>query len=136
MCIPAVLDMFGTSFSILNAKSKFLSTFSISFRFSGTSTMHIGLTLTYSPSVQMLRGSIIIFVAILSIAFLERRLNVQEWIGISVIFIGLLIVGAADILMPADDDETPNLDKIIIGDILVVLAQVIIALQMVTKINM
>lgn len=98
--------------------------------------MHIGLTFTYSPSVQMLRGSIIIFVAILSIAFLERRLNVQEWIGISVIFIGLLIVGAADILMPADDDETPNLDKIIIGDILVVLAQVIIALQMVTKINM
>lgn len=92
--------------------------------------MHIGLTLTYWSSVQMLRGSIIIFVAILSIAFLKRRLNVQEWIGILFIFIGLFIVGAADISMSVDG-ETPKLDKIIIGDILVVLAQVIIALQMV-----
>ncbi|CAG9138668.1 unnamed protein product, partial [Plutella xylostella] len=48
----------------------------------GTSIMYIGLTLTYASSFQMFRGSIIVFVAVLSMTFLDRRLIRREWIGI------------------------------------------------------
>lgn len=48
----------------------------------GTSIMYIGLTLTYVSSFQMFRGSIIIFVAVLSMTFLDRRIIRREWAGI------------------------------------------------------
>lgn len=48
----------------------------------GTSIMYIGLTLTYASSFQMFRGSIIIFVALLSVIFLEKQIIKREYVGI------------------------------------------------------
>lgn len=44
--------------------------------------MYIGLTLTYASSFQMFRGSIILFVAIFSMTFLNRQIIAREWTGI------------------------------------------------------
>lgn len=54
--------------------------------------MYIGLNLTFASSFQMFRGAVIIFVALLSVAFLQRRLVAREWTGIFIIVIGLAMV--------------------------------------------
>lgn len=54
--------------------------------------MYIGLNLTFASSFQMFRGAVIIFVALLSVAFLQRRLVAREWTGIFIIVIGLTMV--------------------------------------------
>lgn len=93
--------------------------------------MYVGLNLTYASSFQMLRGSVIIFVAFLSITFLHRRLGVREWIGIAIVFSGLLIVGMADFISNDGGSSGYSRNNIITGDLLIVLAQIITACQMV-----
>uniref|UniRef100_A0A1L8DUU7 Protein with signal anchor n=1 Tax=Nyssomyia neivai TaxID=330878 RepID=A0A1L8DUU7_9DIPT len=95
-----------------------------------TSTMYIGLNLTYASSFQMFRGSVIIFVGVLSVAFLNRVLKGREWSGIIFVIIGLAIVGLSDFL--ANDggiDHSRN--NVITGDLLIITAQVITSVQMV-----
>ncbi|XP_055638254.1 solute carrier family 35 member F6 [Toxorhynchites rutilus septentrionalis] len=94
-----------------------------------TSIMYVGLNLTYPSSFQMLRGSVIIFVGILSVAFLNRRLVTREWIGILFIICGLAVVGLSDIL--SNDSVSYSRNNIITGDLLIILAQIISAVQMV-----
>lgn len=94
-----------------------------------TSTMYIGLNLTYASSFQMLRGSVIVFVAIFSMIFLQRRLQLREWTGIGFIIIGLTCVGVSDMLGSSSSDV--NRTNVLIGDSLIILAQIITASQMV-----
>lgn len=96
----------------------------------GTSIMYIGLTLTYVSSFQMFRGSIIVFVAILSTTFLEKRINKREWFGIVSVIIGLVIVGVTDALYQTRG-ESKGRNSLITGDLLIILAQIVSACQMV-----
>jgi drug/metabolite transporter (DMT)-like permease len=91
--------------------------------------MYIGLNLTYASSFQMLRGSVIIFVALFSKIFLGREMGLRRWIGIFFIAVGLGIVGVADMLSKSGSE----VDKmgVLIGDTLIILAQIITATQMV-----
>ncbi|XP_037041338.1 solute carrier family 35 member F6 [Bradysia coprophila] len=95
-----------------------------------TSIMYVGLNLTYASSFQMFRGSVIIFVGILSVAFLNRTLVPREWAGIIFVIIGLGIVGAAD-FMSNDGGTDHSRNNIITGDLLIILAQIITSVQMV-----
>lgn len=95
-----------------------------------TSLMYIGLNLTFASSFQMFRGAVIIFVALLSVAFLQRRLGYREWTGIFIIVVGLAMVGAADMLSGGSDPSKSKND-IITGDLLILTAQIITAIQMV-----
>lgn len=94
-----------------------------------TSTMYIGLNLTYASSFQMLRGSVIVFVAVFSMAFLGKRLKMREWTGILFIIFGLTMVGVSDMLGSSSSDV--NRTDVLIGDSLIILAQIITASQMV-----
>ncbi|CAH0703742.1 unnamed protein product [Spodoptera exigua] len=96
----------------------------------GTSIMYIGLTLTYVSSFQMFRGSIIIFVAVLSMTFLDRRIIRREWAGIGFVIIGLIVVGVTDALYQSAG-EAKGRNSLITGDLLIIVAQVISACQMV-----
>lgn len=95
-----------------------------------TSTMYIGLNLTYASSFQMLRGSVIVFVAIFSMIFLQKKLLLREWTGIAFIIIGLTAVGLSDIMGSSTGKDSDRTD-ILIGDSLIILAQIITASQMV-----
>lgn len=97
---------------------------------SATSIMYIGLNLTYASSFQMFRGSVIVFVGLLSVAFLHKRLLKKEWGGIAFVIIGLALVGVADFVSDSGEDEH-NKNDVITGDLLIVIAQVIQAFQMV-----
>ncbi|XP_029669820.1 solute carrier family 35 member F6 [Formica exsecta] len=107
LLVPALCDMFATSI------------------------MYIGLNMTYASSFQMLRGSVIVFTGMLSIGFLNRKLGIREWIGIGFVIIGLAFVGASDILTMGDSDISVN--SVITGDLLIIFAQVITAVQMVVE---
>ncbi|CAL1296140.1 unnamed protein product [Larinioides sclopetarius] len=97
-----------------------------------TSTMYVGLNLTYASSFQMLRGAVIVFTGLLSVAFLDRHLKKYEWLGIFIVIIGLICVGLSDIINP-DDSANYSQNSIITGDLLIIMAQIIVATQMVVE---
>lgn len=82
-------------------------------------------------------GSVIIFVGLLSVAFLGRRLKLQEWAGMVLVIVGLVLVGLSDFLFTTDDGsgggEKHDQNEIITGDLLIIAAQVITAVQMVVE---
>lgn len=69
----------------------------------------------------------------MSVAFLEHVLKKREWIGIFSVIIGLTVIGVADFI--AKDTNTGNHGKndLITGDLLIIMAQVITACQMVIE---
>ena len=123
------------------------------------SIQHIALTLTYASSFQMLRGAAIFFTGILSTFVLQRQLQLYRWIGIIFIILGLSIVGVCDIVFKPSVVPSPNSTSLyanscihefygvskprfdkpsnrtgneqLIGDVLIVCAQVIVAIHMV-----
>ncbi|XP_052285284.1 solute carrier family 35 member F6-like isoform X2 [Dreissena polymorpha] len=99
----------------------------------GTSIMYIGLNLTYASSFQMLRGAVIIFTALLSVAFLGRVIQRHMWVGMLTVLTGLLLVGLSDILFKdsGSSNSNTNTNGVIAGDLLIILAQIIVAVQMV-----
>ncbi|XP_045784611.1 solute carrier family 35 member F6-like isoform X2 [Maniola jurtina] len=94
-----------------------------------TSTMYIGLNLTYASSFQMFRGSVIVFVALLSSVVLGRIITKKQVLGIVNVILGLAIVGITDAIYQSDEGKGRN--SLITGDLLIILAQVITACQMV-----
>ncbi len=96
-----------------------------------TSLMYLGLTMTDASVFQMLRGSVIIFTGIFSIIWLKRKLYLFHWIGMSAVLIGCVIVGLASVLnKPTNSSEARNPE---LGNTLIVVAQVVTAVQMVVE---
>eukprot|EP00770_Monocercomonoides_exilis_P003083 MONOS_3062.1-p1 / transcript=MONOS_3062.1 / gene=MONOS_3062 / organism=Monocercomonoides_exilis_PA203 / gene_product=integral membrane protein, putative / transcript_product=integral membrane protein, putative / location=Mono_scaffold00068:88169-89492(-) / protein_length=343 / sequence_SO=supercontig / SO=protein_coding / is_pseudo=false len=80
---------------------------------------------------QMLRGSIIIFTAILTIFYRKRKLYPQQWLGMCLVFTALIILGATALLSGGAKGVT--FGRLIVGVILVVLAQAIQAFQTIVE---
>ncbi|XP_069030153.1 solute carrier family 35 member F6 [Embiotoca jacksoni] len=97
-----------------------------------TSIMYVALNMTSASSFQMLRGAVIIFTGLLSVAFLGRRLAANQWIGIFITILGLVIVGLAD-FVSGHRDDSHKLSDVITGDLLIITAQIIVAVQMVLE---
>ncbi|CAH1774764.1 unnamed protein product [Owenia fusiformis] len=95
----------------------------------GTSIMYLGLNLTFASSFQMLRGAVMIFTALLSVAFLGRVIKRFMWFGMMVVLVGLVLVGLSDTLFGGENKN--DINGIISGDLLIVMAQIIAATQMV-----
>lgn len=95
----------------------------------GTSTMYLGLTWTYAASFQMLRGSVIIFTGILSVTFLHNKLKWFHWTGMIMVILGLCVVGTGDYVFGGTSGYRDK-EMILAGDLLIILAQGIAAVQM------
>ncbi|KAL3270894.1 hypothetical protein HHI36_021406 [Cryptolaemus montrouzieri] len=95
----------------------------------GTSTALLALNLTYASSYQMLRGAVIIFTALLSVPIFHRVPHAREIAGIFLVIIGLTVVGVSDYLDKSDSDNAKEMMNVIIGDVMVVLAQFLTATQ-------
>ncbi|KAL7888433.1 hypothetical protein AOLI_G00034070 [Acnodon oligacanthus] len=98
----------------------------------GTSIMYVALNMTSASSFQMLRGAVIIFTGLLSVAFLGRRLVASQWVGILITIVGLVVVGLADFISGEADDQH-KLSEVITGDLLIIMAQIIVSVQMVLE---
>lgn len=69
LAIPSVCDMLATTF------------------------MNVGLIYTPVSVYQMTRGAVVLFVAILSVLFLKRRIRKLEWTALIIVTLGIAIVG-------------------------------------------
>ena len=104
-----------------------------------TTLILYGLMWTYSSTYQMLRGSVILFTAFLSVTFLSTKLLKHHWFGMVLVVIGLVMVGLSDsvkyLSTSADVEGLKDLDKnyILSADMLIVMGQIILALQMVIE---
>ena len=64
----------------------------------GTTLMNAGLLYLPVSIYQMTRGSLVLFVAILSVLFLKRRLALHQWMSLAVVVGGVGLVGFAGTL--------------------------------------
>jgi len=86
--------------------------------------------MTYASVFQMLRGAVIIFTGILSIIFLKRKLKLYHWVGMLFVLIGLGVVGLSSVLFGKKSESAPHP---LTGDIIIVCAQLVVAVQMVVE---
>ncbi|VDP05750.1 unnamed protein product, partial [Soboliphyme baturini] len=82
---------------------------------------------TSLPRQPSLLGATIIFTGLLSVAFLGSVLRWFKWTGMFFVLCGLILVGLADLIN--DTPKDPN--GMLSGDLLVILAQIVVAVQMV-----
>ena len=99
-----------------------------------TSTMYVGLNLTFASSFQMLRGAVIIFTGLLSVAFLGNKLYLFHWTGMVTVVLGLVTVGLGDVV-PIPGSAGKNAESlpttlVAAGDLLIITAQIIVSIQM------
>ncbi len=92
--------------------------------------MGVGLLMTYASTFQMLRGSVVVFTSLLSLVFLRKNLRVAQWIGLGILVLGLITVGISSVLVPKNSTQAPNP---VLGNVLIVVAQLVVATQMVVE---
>eukprot|EP00037_Helgoeca_nana_P032066 m.412002 g.412002 ORF g.412002 m.412002 type:complete len:450 (+) comp28772_c0_seq1:73-1422(+) len=96
-----------------------------------TTAMYIGLTMTYASSFQMLRGSVVIFTGLLSVVWLGKKLKAYNWAGMFLVLGGLILVGLSGFLDKSAASASAS--NPLVGDLIIVIAQVVVAFQMVVE---
>ncbi|TFY51523.1 hypothetical protein EVG20_g10963, partial [Dentipellis fragilis] len=125
----------------------------------GTTLMNIGLLYTPVSIYQMTRGALVLFVGILSVLFLHRRLWLYQWLSLITVMAGVSLVGFSGSLIKdtlredtllslnatsailsgrADDPvaepiEKPEATKVLIGIFFILFAQIFTATQFVVE---
>jgi len=80
----------------------------------GTTLMNIGLLYTPVSIYQMTRGALVLFVGVLSVVFLRRRLWLYQWCSLITVMAGVALVGLSGSLIKDTMKESP-LGNILLG---------------------
>lgn len=88
------------------------------FDFCGSTLMFVGLVLSAPSVYQMMRGFIMIVVALYSVVFLKIKLFKHQYLGVCFAFIGVILVGLASVLYGATSAKSP-----VLGVIIIIIAQ-------------
>lgn len=106
LAIPSVCDMLATTF------------------------MNVGLMYTPVSIYQMTRGAVVLFVAVLSVLFLKRRIRKLEWISLFIVTLGIAIVGYSGSNKSSSPDDAA---LIVVGISLIIVAVLFQAVQFVVE---
>ncbi|GMH67655.1 hypothetical protein TrRE_jg9720 [Triparma retinervis] len=98
----------------------------------GTGVMNAGLCLTYASVFQMLRSAVVVFTAFMSVLILKRKLRAFHWVSIVFVVMGVSVVGYVSIKYSSDDSSRSQ-SSVMLGNGLVIVAQAMVALQMVVE---
>jgi len=98
-----------------------------------TSLMYVGLSLTDASIFQMLRGSVVIFTGIFRVVFLKKKQYTHHWIGMFLVMTGTAIVGTAGLVCSDGSSGSSDTSKATLGNILIIIAQLVVACQMVVE---
>jgi uncharacterized membrane protein len=99
-----------------------------------TSLMYVGLSLTDASVFQMLRGSVVVFTGILTKLVLKRNLGLHRWIAMVLVMVGAAVVGLPDTVTGCGGiSASGDASKAAVGNILIVVAQMIVAVQMIVE---
>ncbi|CAD5233596.1 unnamed protein product [Bursaphelenchus xylophilus] len=97
---------------------------------SGTCLQYTGLNLTTASSYQMLGGSVVLFAGLLSVIYLKMHFAGYKWLGMILVSAGLAVIGLCDMYY---NGNTEHGSDVIIGDLLIVIAQILHAVQAVLE---
>lgn len=97
-----------------------------------TTCMNVGLVYTPVSIYQMTRGAIVLFVAVLSVLFLQRRIKPLEWIALVIVTLGIGIVGYAG-SRGSEHSTAEEPALVIFGMALIILAVSLQAVQFVVE---
>jgi drug/metabolite transporter (DMT)-like permease len=91
----------------------------------------VGLLWVDASTNQMLRGSMVVFAAIFTYFLLKRSLTPLQIGGVSIVALGLVLVGLSGLLRPKDssDDDTASTSQMILGIGLVLIGSMSNAIQ-------
>lgn len=95
-----------------------------------TTLMNVGLVYTPVSIYQMTRGAVVLFVAVMSVLFLNRRIRVLEWLALVIVTLGIAIVGYSGSSTPM---EAENAMRIVVGMGLIFVAVAFQAVQFVVE---
>ena len=95
-----------------------------------TTMMYSALNFTTPSNYQMLRGSVVIFTGMLSWYVTGVRPLPRHWTGMLLVLVGLICVGLSSQLFSSSSSSASNPS---LGNVLVIAASVVAALQMVTE---
>ena len=99
----------------------------------GSSMQQIGLIFTPVSIYQMLKGSILLFSAALSVMFLKKRMYRHNWVGVSMCVVALSLVGVSSVMTIDDQPVVVSYWESVFGIVIVVLGQVVCASQYVLE---
>ncbi|KAJ5246500.1 Nucleotide-sugar transporter [Penicillium chermesinum] len=114
----------------------------------GTTLMNVGLLFVAASIYQMTRGALVLFVGLLSVLFLRRKLYLYQWASLFVVVLGVALVGLAGALFSGDPGHditqgnpvspqstsgTPEAVLTVIGVLLIAGAQIFTASQFVLE---
>jgi len=97
----------------------------------------IGIMYIPASVWQMLRGSALVFCALLSVVFLKRKLYAYNWLGLFFCVVGITSVGLANVLGTKQDDSSGGASEdtgfLVYGMTLVLLGQIVQAAQVIAE---
>ncbi|GBE89727.1 Uncharacterized protein SCP_1700510 [Sparassis crispa] len=109
----------------------------------GTTLMNVGLLYTPVSIYQMTRGALVLFVGVLSVIFLRRRLWLYQWISLITVMGGVSLVGYSGSLIKEAVKETdllddapsgkPEVTQVLVGVFFILFAQIFAATQFVVE---
>ena len=98
-----------------------------------TSMMYVGLTMTYVSTFQILRGFVVVVTAVFSEFVLGRKQQKYHWVGVAMVVVGTVVVGAAPYveapLGSKTDTPSAGASNPVVGNIIIVLAQIVVGVQ-------
>lgn len=105
------------------------------FDLAATGLMLWGLLLMSSSIYQMLRGSMIIFAAIIRVTVFKHKLSVPHWLGVAICVAGVTSVGCSNVLNSGfkQPGKTITAAESSFGVFLVIFAQILQASQLVAE---
>jgi drug/metabolite transporter (DMT)-like permease len=77
----------------------------------GTTLMNVGLILTPVSIYQMSRGALVLWVGILSVIFLGRKLRAYQWASLIIVMLGVALVGLAGSMVKKATVGIPDVDE-------------------------
>ncbi|ODV78026.1 UDP-galactose transporter [Suhomyces tanzawaensis NRRL Y-17324] len=101
-----------------------------------TTLFNIGLVYVPVSIYQMTRGAVVLFVAIMSVLFLKRRISKLEWIALAFVTIGVGVVGVSGSSSHSDESAEATKESAALvwfGIALILFATIIQALQFVVE---
>lgn len=102
-----------------------------------TTLMNLGLIYTPVSVYQMTRGSLVLFVALMSVFFLKRHITKLEWISLGLVTFGVAIVGYSGSQHSGKKTEAVagegSAALVVFGILLIVIAEICQAVQFVAE---
>ncbi|GAB1608354.1 solute carrier family 35 member F6-like [Argonauta hians] len=94
----------------------------------------LGISLVFFIQItpfQIMKGVMLIFVSLLSVAFFGLSLSKQKWLGILFIVIGLIIMGLPNLYNRIEDGDKIQKYSVIAGELFIAMSQMLAAILLV-----